>query len=122
MKERIQLSTLFITVLLLFCASASAEEHDESLKNKHNPDQHHDVSDTAWHTAYYDPGMTNIYVTCKGVEPNAQNQYSIQCQSPAVWGACNPDSGGGLGPAIMCQCISYASEQHSMQYQIDNCK
>ena len=103
-------------------APASAAERERELRNKHNPDQHKNVTNGNWYPMYYEPGITNVYVTCNGVTPNEQNGYSIGCESPAVWATCMPDNDGGLGPYTMCQCTSYANEQHSGQYQISNCK
>ncbi len=120
MNKRIQFSTSLVTVLLLFCASAFATEPDESLKNKHNPDQHHNVTDNGWYTLYYDPGLTNVYVTCDGVTPNNENNLDIKCQSPAVWGTCTPNE-GHAETNVMCLCDNHGTEQHSGQYSIINC-
>ncbi len=120
MKKRMKLGTLFIAVSLVFCAPASATEPDESLKDKHNPDQHHDVSDSNWHTFYLDPGQTNVYVTCNGESPTQQNEYEVYCKTPAVWADCSSEEVGNVAHSY-CGCISHASEQHSGQYQVLYC-
>ena len=122
MKKRIQFGTLLITVLLLFGASASAAEPEKNLRDKHNPDQHKDVPDGQWYTMYFEPGDTDIYVTCNGVPPNPQDKYQIGCKTPAVWAWCEPDNDGGLGPYTFCNCTSDANKQHSGQYQLKGCK
>lgn len=121
MKKRIQFSSLFITVLLLFCASASATEPDKNLGDKHNPDQHKNVTDSNWYTMYFDPGTTNIYITCNGVPPMHSNEFQIDCKTPAVWPSCSPNGPGGAAPQNICLCASHASEQHSGQYQMLGC-
>ncbi len=121
MKKRIQLGSLCITVLLLFCTSVSATEPDENLGDKHNPDQHFNVSDSNWHTMYFDPGITNIYITCNGVPPENSNEFQIDCKTPAVWASCSPNGPGGAAPQNICQCTSHASEQHSGQFTMYSC-
>lgn len=99
----------------------SAAERERKLGKKH-PDQYKNVTDTGWHTLYYEPGDTRFYITCNGVAPNQQNGLKISCKTSAVWAACTPHGPGGYAPATYCDCISHATEQHSGQYQISNCK
>ena len=99
----------------------SAAEREGNLGEKH-PDQYKNVTDTGWHTLYYEPGDTRFYITCNGVAPNEQNKFMLKCKTSAVWAACTPHGPGGNTMATYCDCISYASKQHSGQYQINNCK
>lgn len=101
-------------------AAGPSEEQKRKLREKHNPDQHHNVSDSKWYTFYYDPGQTNVYVTCNGQSPNEQNKFEVNCKTPAIWADCPSKDVGNVSYAF-CQCASFATEQHSGTYQINYC-
>lgn len=102
-------------------AAGPSEERQRKLRDKHNPDQHKNVSDDNWYTMYFDPGITNIYITCDGEPPKNSNELQIECQTPAVWASCSPNGPGGAAAQNICECASHASEQHSGQYKMYKC-